>query len=70
MTKRIDKQRNGLGNLWTKTFKVIGVDNLVKNGNLKELTLEYMKKYRWKNVRIYSCIQKNMKKPPKELRNL
>ncbi len=69
LTKRIDKQKNGLGNQWTKTYRVIGIDRLVENGDLKELTLEYMKKYGWRSVRGYSWTQKKMKKPPRELLN-
>lgn len=61
-------QKNGLGNPWTKTFKIVGVEKLVENGDLKELTLDYMKKYGWENVKGYSWTQKNMRKPPRELR--
>jgi len=69
LTGRIDKQKNGLGNEWTKTYKVLEVHELIQNGDLKELTLNYMKRYGWKNVRGYSWIQKNMKIPPRELRD-
>lgn len=70
LTRRINKQKNGLGNEWTKTYKVIEVEKLVQNGDLKALTLDYMKKYGWQNVRGHSWTQKKMKKPPKELGNL
>jgi hypothetical protein len=46
------------------------VVKLIEGGDLKQITLLYMKKYGWQNVRGYAWSQRNMKTPPKELRNL
>lgn len=47
--------------------KLIDVEEVRENADLKETTLEYMKKYGWQNVRGYAWSQWNMKNPPKEL---
>jgi len=63
LDKRINRcQRNE----WLKAHKMICIERFVKNGDLKALTLKYMKEYGWQNVRGYSWIKKDMKKPPKE----
>ncbi|KKN31936.1 hypothetical protein LCGC14_0818850, partial [marine sediment metagenome] len=67
--KRIERYVNGKVNPWIKTYRVIDIHKLIKNGDLKTLTLEYMRKYGWENVRGHSWITKDMKKPPKELRD-
>ena len=49
--------------------RVIDVKEKILNDDLKEITLDYMKKYGWENVRGYAWSQWNMKNPPRELRN-
>jgi len=60
--------RNGKGSPWTIINRLIKMEELRENADLKEVTLEYMRKYGWENVRGYAWSQWNMKNPPKELR--
>jgi len=45
------------------------VEGVIRNGDIKLSTLEYMKKYGWENVRGYAWSQREMKRPPRELRH-
>jgi len=65
----VRRHKNGNGSAWTKKHKVISLQEVFKNGDLKQITLDYMRKYGWENVRGYAWSQTNMKYPPKALRN-
>jgi len=69
LSKIVKKYKNGKGPPWTLINKVIDVEEVRENADLKEVTLEYMRKYGWENVRGYAWSQWNMRNPPKELRN-
>ena len=56
------------GNYWIQMNKLIALEEVRENADLKEVTLEYMREYGWENVRGYAWSQWNMKNPPKELR--
>lgn len=66
--RTLKKIRNGKGSPWTVINKLIKLEELREKADLKEVTLEYMRNYGWKNVRGYAWSQWNMKNPPKELR--
>lgn len=51
LTKRIKRYTGGEGSEWTKANKVVSIERFVEDGDLKELTLEYKKKYGRGNVR-------------------
>ncbi len=68
--KRINKIKKGRGPPWTVINPLIELEELRENVNLKEVTLEYMRKYGWENVRGYAWSQWNMERPPKELRGI
>jgi ssDNA-binding Zn-finger/Zn-ribbon topoisomerase 1/predicted GIY-YIG superfamily endonuclease len=68
LKRRISQMEEG-GNTWTKMHKVLNVDQVFENGDVKQITLDYMRKYGWENVRGYAWSQWNMKYPPKELRS-
>ena len=55
------------GNTWTKMHNIIALEEVRENADLKEVTLEYMRRYGWQNVRGYAWSQWNLKYPPKEL---
>ena len=65
LTKRF---KSGTRSPWTQMNKIIGVEEIIEDGDLKTITLDYMKRYGWENVRGYAWSQWNMKYPPKELR--
>jgi len=54
---------------WIDIHKVVEVKEVIENGDPKRVTLDYMRKYGWENVRGYSWRQWDMKNPPRELRN-
>lgn len=66
--RTLKKIRNGKGSPWTVINRLIKLEELRENADLKEVTLEYMRNYGWENVRGYAWSQWNMKNPPKELR--
>ncbi len=66
--KFIRNIKTGNGPRWTQINKLNSVHKIIINGDLKEITLEYMKTYGWENVRGYGWSQINMKRPPKVLR--
>jgi len=66
--KRRVKMMKKKGNTWIQMHNIIALEEVRENADLKEVTLEYMRKYGWKNVRGYAWSQWNMKNPPKELR--
>ena len=66
LTKRFESETSSP---WTQMNKIIGVEEIIEDGDLKTNTLEYMKKYGWENVRGYAWSQWNMKNPPRELRD-
>ena len=68
LEKRLEEHEKGDRSPWTKLNKVINVEETIKHGDLKSITLDYMRKYGWENVRGYAWSQWNMKRPPKELR--
>ncbi|MFX1297145.1 MAG: hypothetical protein ACFFD2_20115, partial [Promethearchaeota archaeon] len=53
---------------WVDIHKVIGVEEVIPEGDEKTITLEYMSKYGWTNVRGFAWKRWDMQKPPKELR--
>lgn len=68
LTKRLQNHKSGMRSPWTQINKIINVEEIIEEGDLKSITLDYMKRYGWENVRGYAWSQWNMKKPPKELR--
>ena len=70
LTRTLKNHLNGNGSTWTKLHKVRYIENFYDNGDLKQITLDYMKKYGWQKVRGYAWSQRNMMKPPRELRQL
>lgn len=64
---RVSNLKKG-GNKWTQMNKIIALEEVRENADLKEVTLELMRKYGWENVRGYAWSQWNMKNPPRELR--
>ncbi|KKK88604.1 hypothetical protein LCGC14_2741480, partial [marine sediment metagenome] len=59
--------KKGIGPFWTKRNRIVSVEKLFDGGNLKSITLKYMKKYGWENVRGYAWEQWTLKTPPKAL---
>ncbi len=53
---------------WIDIHKVIDVEEIIEDGSQVDVTLEYMRKYGWKNVRGAHWRSWDMKKPPKALR--
>jgi len=68
LDKRIKRYLDGRGNEWTATYPVLKVERVVKNGNLRELILEYMEKYGWENVRGNPWTSLHMEGPPRDLK--
>lgn len=68
LDRRLEEHKKGYRSPWTQINKIISVEKIIKNGDLKSITLDYMRKYGWENVRGYAWSQWNMKRPPKELR--
>ena len=66
----IQRHEKGFGPPWTFIYKPLGVEDVIENGDLKEITLNCMREYGWQNVRGYAWSQWNMKNPPKELRDV
>lgn len=66
--RTLKKIRSGNGSPWTVINPLIKLEELREHSDLKEVTLEYMRKYGWENVRGYAWSQWNMKNPPKELK--
>lgn len=66
--KRRVEEMKMKGNEWTQLYNIVALKEVRENANLKEVTLEYMRRYGWENVRGYAWSQWNMKYPPKELR--
>lgn len=60
----------GEGPPWTQTYKPVSVVRIIPGNRIKEkqITLQYMRKYGWTNVRGYAWSQINLKNPPKDLR--
>lgn len=48
---RILAHKDGMGSSWTRDNKVIATEEILEEGDLTEITLSYMKKYKWQNVR-------------------
>ncbi|GAG85505.1 unnamed protein product, partial [marine sediment metagenome] len=53
---------------WVDIHKMVGVEEVIEDDDLKTVVLDYMKRYEWENVRGYAWSQWDMKRPPKELR--
>ncbi len=68
ISKTVKQYKCGKGTPWTTINKVVDVEELREKAQLKEVTLEYMRKYGWENVRGYAWSQWNMKAAPRELR--
>ncbi|HEC37919.1 hypothetical protein LCGC14_0757100 [marine sediment metagenome] len=69
LKQRLYQHKTGKNSPWIQMNRVIDVKETIPNGDLKEITLDYMRKYGWENVRGYAWSQWNMKNPPRELRN-
>ncbi|MFX1294619.1 MAG: hypothetical protein ACFFD2_07175, partial [Promethearchaeota archaeon] len=65
LTSEVEKHRKGEGNSWTKLYKVLSVEKVIEGGDEKAVTLEYMKKYGWWNVRGFYFKGGNW--PPEEI---
>lgn len=48
-------------------FNKSQIEEVFENGDLKQITLDYMRKYGWENVRGYAWSVWNLKHPPKKL---
>lgn len=68
LKNRLIAHRSGRRSPWTQMNKIITVEEVIEGGDLKTITLNYMRKYGWRNVRGYAWSQWNMKHPPRELR--
>lgn len=55
---------------WIDIHKIIEVKEITENGDPKSITLDYMRRYGWENVRGYSWRRWDMKNPPHELRKI
>lgn len=66
LSKEVKKIKSGKGPSWTKLYRLIKVEKEFKNKNLRTVTLEYMKKYGWWNVRGYTIKGENW--PPEEIK--
>jgi predicted GIY-YIG superfamily endonuclease len=64
---RIAQHKSNNGARWTKLHNVIDCVKVSFIINEKEMTLKYMRKYGWENVRGYSWCQCDLKKPPHDL---
>lgn len=69
LMQRLKRHKKGLRTPWTKIHEIKEVHEVIENGDYKTITLDFMRKYGWKNVRGYAWSQWNLKKPPKVLRN-
>ena len=67
LQQTLDKIKKGRGPFWTQRNKVKSIEKTFKDGDLKTITLEYMRKYGWQNVRGYAWEQWTLRKPPKAL---
>lgn len=54
---------------WLDLHKVVEVREVREEGDTKTITLDYMRRYGWENVRGHSWRRWDMKNPPKELRS-
>ncbi len=70
LDKEIKRIIKGKGPAWTQMHELETVVKLIEGGDLKQITLSYMKKYGWQHVRGYAWSQRDMKNPPKELRKV
>ena len=68
LDKEIERIIKGNGPAWTQMHEMETVIKLIEGGDLKQITLAYMKKYGWQKVRGYAWSQRDMRNPPKELR--
>lgn len=59
----------GNGAKWTRLHKPIDCTKVSFLISEKEMTLKYMKKHGWENVRGYAWCQCNLIKPPQDLIN-
>ena len=69
MESRIDAHFRGEGSAWTRAFKPLKVQETHENKDKAyetQLTLEYMRKYGWQNVRGGPYVQVDMPNPPQE----
>ena len=62
---RIENHFTTGGSSFTKIYKPLKIVLIRHQNQEKELTIEYMKKYGWQNVRGYSWSQVNLKNKPK-----
>ena len=61
----LEKHKNHQKSSWTKLYKMLSVEEVVKMGDLMNITIDYMRKYGWGNVKGYKWSAKEW--PPKEL---
>ncbi|MBN1215457.1 MAG: hypothetical protein JXA99_08425 [Candidatus Lokiarchaeota archaeon] len=64
----IEKHKSGEGLSWTKLYKVISLEESIENGDYRDKTIEYIKKYGWWNVRGYSFKSNNETWPLEEFK--
>ena len=67
LSQTLEKIQKGDGPFWTQRNRFVAVEKIYEIGDLKSITLDYMKKYGWQNVRGYAWEQWSMKEPPKTL---
>jgi len=59
---RIAAHKDGMGSSWTRDNKVIATEEILEEGDLTEITLNYMKKYGWENVQGSSWYENQLDK--------
>ncbi len=48
---QVRKMKKGKGNKWIQENALISVEEILAEGNIADITLDYMKKYGWEKVR-------------------
>jgi len=69
MESRINAHFRGEGAAWTRAFRPLNVQEMHENkdkAHETQLTLEYMRKHGWQNVRGGPYVQVEMPNPPQE----
>jgi len=65
LNNRISQHFKNKGSEWTRLHKPISFIETSNEISEKEMTLKYMRKYGWSNVRGYCWCQTNLLKPPR-----
>ena len=71
LNNRIAQHCSGRGSAWVKLHPVVRIKEVRMNATLdleRQITLEYMRRYGWENVRGGPYSKPFMRRPPRELR--